>query len=264
MKTTTASLVLVTFLAISWGNVSAQTMGDVYLSNVTGLTPDGKISTSLPGGAIFTINYRNTGTHKVCMTNGFEISGTGGVTWFASYWEDAGFPTGNFDLAYDLHDFSWDGVGADTIGHYGVSLSGNALPPDFDGPAFHLNITPTAGDVGDTICIDSCWFPNTGVWLWQFVGLGLFPPSWSGPHCYEVTANCCYNRGDFDHSGGNPPIHIHDLVGLVDYMFKGGPPPVCPEEGDMNGSGSSVLDVADLSYLVDFMFLGGAPPPPCD
>jgi hypothetical protein len=73
--------------------------------------------------------------------------------------------------------------------------------------------------------------------------------------------SCCLNRGDLNHSGGAIPADISDLTYLVDYMFVGGPPPVCYEEGDLNASG--FVDISDLTYLVDFIFRGGPPPMPC-
>jgi len=38
-------------------------------------------------------------------------------------------------------------------------------------------------------------------------------------------------------------------------VFFDGPPPPCPEEGDVDGSGA--INVADLTYLVDFLFFDG-------
>ncbi len=69
---------------------------------------------------------------------------------------------------------------------------------------------------------------------------------------------CCNLGGDVDHSGG---IDVSDLGYMVDYLFRGGPPPPCDEEGDVDGSGG--IDVSDLGYIVDYLFRGGPPPPPC-
>ena len=73
---------------------------------------------------------------------------------------------------------------------------------------------------------------------------------------------CCENRGDIDHSDGSDPINITDIVWMINYMFQGGPGPICLEEANVDGVGA-VMDVADLVYLVDYMFRGGPPPPPC-
>lgn len=74
---------------------------------------------------------------------------------------------------------------------------------------------------------------------------------------------CCDNRGDVDHSGG---VDVGDLTYIVDYLFRGGPPPVCDESGyyaeaDVDNSGG--IDVGDLTYIVDYLFRGGPAPVPC-
>jgi hypothetical protein len=69
-------------------------------------------------------------------------------------------------------------------------------------------------------------------------------------------------RGDIDHSG-NATIDISDLMYLIDYQFRDGPPPTCRYEGDVNGDGDELIDIADLVYLIDYMFTDGPAPPPC-
>lgn len=54
-------------------------------------------------------------------------------------------------------------------------------------------------------------------------------------------------------------IDISDLVYIIDYMFKGGPPPfpsILLADVDCDGG---VIDIEDLNYLVDYMFTGGPP-----
>ena len=74
---------------------------------------------------------------------------------------------------------------------------------------------------------------------------------------------CCVGiRGDAaDPMDG--VIDITDLVYLIDYMFRGGPPPPCFDEADINGDGVEPIDVSDLLYLIDYMFTGGPPPGAC-
>jgi len=64
--------------------------------------------------------------------------------------------------------------------------------------------------------------------------------------------------GDTDNDGIGP--NVADLIYLVDYIFRGGPPPPIPASGDVDGDG--LVNVADLSYLVDYIFKGG-PVPEC-
>jgi hypothetical protein len=72
------------------------------------------------------------------------------------------------------------------------------------------------------------------------------------------SSGCCVLRGDVNSSGA---INVADLSYLVDYLFRGGPEPSCPDHGDVNGSGG--INVSDLSYLVDYLFRGGSAPVAC-
>ncbi len=65
--------------------------------------------------------------------------------------------------------------------------------------------------------------------------------------------------GDVNNNGSGPDIE--DVTYLVDYLFKGGPPPPIMEYADIDGSGG-IPNVADLSYTIDYLFKGG-PPPVC-
>jgi hypothetical protein len=76
--------------------------------------------------------------------------------------------------------------------------------------------------------------------------------------------NCCMcdRRGNVD-MDPNDAITISDLIGMVERMFQGGPELPCPEEADINGSGSEEPDIVDLIHLVSYMFQNGPPPAPC-
>ncbi len=62
---------------------------------------------------------------------------------------------------------------------------------------------------------------------------------------------------DIDTSG---VVDISDLVYLIDYMFRGGPPPPLMNSADVNAS--CQIDISDLVYVVDYMFLEGPIPLP--
>ena len=76
----------------------------------------------------------------------------------------------------------------------------------------------------------------------------------TGYYIYHYDTYIC---GNINHRGS---IDISDLVWLVNYMFKNGPPPVTYPAGDLDCSGE--VDIADLVYLVNFMFKQG--PEPCE
>lgn len=52
---------------------------------------------------------------------------------------------------------------------------------------------------------------------------------------------------------------VSDIIYLINYFFKGGPPPSFIETGDVNCDGK--VTISDVVYLVNYLFKGG--PPPC-
>jgi len=73
---------------------------------------------------------------------------------------------------------------------------------------------------------------------------------------------CCELRGDVA-LPKDLIVLVNDIVWLVDYLFKGGPPPNCLEEGDCAIPLDGIILVNDIVWLVDYLFKGGPPPPPC-
>lgn len=73
---------------------------------------------------------------------------------------------------------------------------------------------------------------------------------------------CCQIIGDVNYDG-NPVPDISDLLYLIDYMFRDGPPPICYLNANVNGVGPWQVDIADLVFLIDYMFNGGHPPYDC-
>jgi hypothetical protein len=68
---------------------------------------------------------------------------------------------------------------------------------------------------------------------------------------------CCNVPGDANNDGG---CNVGDITYLINYVYKGGPPPPCMNEGDANADCS--VDVGDAVYLTNYVFKGG-PPPKC-
>ena len=71
----------------------------------------------------------------------------------------------------------------------------------------------------------------------------------------DACETCCGIAGDADDNGS---VDISDLTYFVDYMFAGGPTPICESEFDVDANCS--LDISDLTYFVDYMFDGGVAP----
>lgn len=64
-------------------------------------------------------------------------------------------------------------------------------------------------------------------------------------------------RGDVDF---NSQLQITDAIALLDHLFSGAPPPICPDAADANDSGA--IDVSDVIFLLDFLFQSGHIPLP--
>ena len=64
-------------------------------------------------------------------------------------------------------------------------------------------------------------------------------------------------RGD---ANGDRTIDIGDVVYLINYLYKGAPPPNPLEVGNCNCDG--VVDLGDVVFLINYLFKEG-PPPDC-
>jgi hypothetical protein len=64
-----------------------------------------------------------------------------------------------------------------------------------------------------------------------------------------------YLRGD---ASGDGEIGPGDVVYLINYLFKGGPPPSPTEAGDSNCDGT--VGTADVVFLLNYLYRGGDPP----
>ncbi|MEE8404569.1 MAG: S8 family serine peptidase [candidate division Zixibacteria bacterium] len=81
---------------------------------------------------------------------------------------------------------------------------------------------------------------------------------------YDSLINgCCQElTGDINNDLSLYPT-ILDLTYLVDFIFRGGPAPVCKQESNLNGSTTPDPTITDLVYVVDVIFRGGADPIAC-
>jgi len=73
---------------------------------------------------------------------------------------------------------------------------------------------------------------------------------------YHARAQITSQTGDCN---GDCLVNIGDPVYLIEYIFKGGPPPVPFESGDVDCDG--LVNIGDAVYLINYIFKGG--PPPC-
>ncbi len=76
-------------------------------------------------------------------------------------------------------------------------------------------------------------------------------------HRFTTIKYVQFLRGDVNCDGN---LTIVDVVFLINYLFRNGPPPIPLKAGDVNCDGE--VTIADAVYLVNYLFKGG--PPPCD
>jgi hypothetical protein len=84
---------------------------------------------------------------------------------------------------------------------------------------------------------------------WEQILCGL------GANAPEVKTGPLFHRGDPNDSN---TIDLTDGIFVLNFLFLGGPPPVCFDAADSNDSGS--LDLTDGVYLFNWLFLGGPDP----
>ena len=187
------SILTILLLVCSSGMAFGQS---ISLERVEGLVGTNGLPADGASQVTFVLRLTNPTENVEAMANGFTIYSDDGAIWTATVADTIshGWMGFNFDImdwgffdAFGIVDTDVDGMGADTIG-YGGSIIQNTvgIPAGFDDEAFRITIGPIdATDHGKTICIDSCFFPPTGYWLWVHPG-DDGEAAWDGPHCYDV------------------------------------------------------------------------------
>jgi len=79
------------------------------------------------------------------------------------------------------------------------------------------------------------------------------------PELIHGTLNIGAICGDVN---GDGEVTISDVTYLINYIYKGGPPPLCAPEpylacGDVNSDGH--VSVSDVVYLINYLYKGGPP-----
>ncbi|RKX26234.1 MAG: hypothetical protein DRP47_08500 [Candidatus Zixiibacteriota bacterium] len=85
--------------------------------------------------------------------------------------------------------FSVTGFGADTIGFGGYKIFLDGIHPGFDEVAFLISTSVDPMYDGYTLCLDSCFYPPDGKWLWSMDTKLQYYPAWDGPHCFTIREN---------------------------------------------------------------------------
>jgi len=94
------------------------------------------------------------------------------------------------------------------------------------------------GEFEDTLCFDNYY-------------------GWGRANAFKALV--AVSHGD---PNNDSKIDVVDVYYLINYLFKGGPPPVPAQEmGDANCD--KKVSVSDIAYLINYLFKGGQPPSLC-
>ncbi|MFH1374700.1 MAG: T9SS type A sorting domain-containing protein [bacterium] len=143
-----------------------------------------------PVGDTIKFTYRWTyedGTKVIgASSNGFQVyEATRGANFYMIEFDTvSGCGLGSRYNFFSFNDFSVSGTGRDTIGFGGYAVA-PGIEIGYDSAVWYIE---TGSDnAGDSICIDSSFYPPGGVWIWSPMGGGTPTiPAWYGPDCFHV------------------------------------------------------------------------------
>ncbi len=168
--------------------VYAEPEAALILDNVTGQYGTTGIKTGVP--VTFTMRaINNTGHYATAIVNGYRVYSPEGASWDTLTMDSVPAFAAMFDLAFLTIETNVNGVTPDTVGFVGISgITLPGMPDGYDNLAYSITIGPIDSIYdGQTICLDSSWFPVTGEWAWvDSMGNPYCYPDWSGPHCFTV------------------------------------------------------------------------------
>lgn len=107
-----------------------------------------------------------------------------------------------------------------------------------------------------TICIEGCYWPPGGFGVIRFARSDAvsYMPRQNLPYCFSMEFS---ERGD---ATGDGVVNIADVIYMINYLYRSGPPPVSFEAGDANCDDDHSL--LDIVFLINYLYRGG-PPPGC-
>jgi len=174
----------------------------------------------------------NSGYPVHGITSGFEVYSPDGAYWTLTRGDTLGSLewSNSFDLICAINHYSATGYSADTVGFGLAQIVGNGLPDGFDDTALSITIGPmSTGQIGKTICIDSAYYPPSGLWLWAGPA-GSDEPLWGGPYCWAIEDFVNTTDVTVDVSYANPvpgsaasSVLPHAMVELWDKNLPHGP-----------------------------------------
>lgn len=164
------------------------------------------------------------------------------------------------DLSEPGMGLEWDTRILDLGGgnHFWLALVPTGIQDQrFPGGSRLLTTTMTFTiDEPTTICIETCYWPpgGRGRIVFSRSDAVTYIPQQDTLYCISIESS---PRGD---ATGDSVVNVADVVHMVNYLYREGPPPVCFECGDANCD--SEHSVSDVIYLTNYLYRDG-PPPGC-
>ena len=184
MKRTSLFLALTALMVFSFGLVHGQ--GGITLDHMDGLNPGDPSQVLTNVDVCWHFKLTNgTGMNITGSTNGFAVWMVGGSPRTVATLDThaLGWPV-MYDLVVAIYSDA-DGTGIDVVGFGGAKLMSDGLPVGFEQEVWHVCVQALPAADGDTLCIDSAFYPPGGEWIWA-TATGTLYPGWDGPHCFEV------------------------------------------------------------------------------
>lgn len=211
-------------VSVPYGQDIIGMVDDVKLTGVSQSDPDIYDEETIPLAAVSYYGFRlNPGDDVVTRETGVSVQ--------------AQIIISNIGLMSDIYDISvWDQLGWETDP---TQTSVQIGPSEDSIMSFTVTLPPFPQLASDSLTLkassqgNSDFVDSTGLWVRIHI------------------------TGDVN---GDAKIDLVDVIYLINYCFKDGPPPHYPEAGDVDCSGLTGLD--DVIYLVNYLFKSS--PPPCE
>ncbi len=113
---------------------------------------------------------------------------------------------------------------------------------------------PDSTVVVDSLSVSGCLVSELDYsvpYYWKVTAYDLYCSTWSE----EIWSFYVENYGD---ANGDGAVGAADVIFLINYLFRNGPPPNPLASGDENGD--CEVNPADAVYLLNYLFRGGPPP----
>lgn len=153
----------------------------IGVHHVDGLNPDGTMKTGEPVTFFLEI-VGDDNTHSL-LDNGFRVFSPDGAEWETTVCDvvPGGLPP---NMLSNFLYFGVTGSGADTVAFVTYDFVTGGLPAGYDDVAYEIEIGPIDESyAGQTIVLDSSFYPPAGTWIWADVDV---IPGWGGPYEYTI------------------------------------------------------------------------------